>query len=90
MSGRGWSSWSGRNRELRRANEILKSGERDPQERVGFLQGGARPPVPALIAHIDENKERFGVEPICRAKRARSTSCQSSAEASNSSTKRSS
>ncbi len=47
------------NRELRRANEILKAA-------VGFLRGGARPPVDGVIAFIDDHRERFGVEPICR------------------------
>ena len=47
------------NRELRRANEILKAA-------AAFLRGGARPPVAALIEFIDAHRERFGVEPICR------------------------
>ncbi|MBL7502540.1 IS3 family transposase [Frankia sp. CNm7] len=46
------------NRELRRANEILKSAS-------GFLRGGARPPAPVVLDYIDRHKERFGVEPIC-------------------------
>ncbi len=46
-------------KELRRANEI-------PQGGVGFLWGGARPPVQALIEFIDAHRQRFGVEPICR------------------------
>src|SRR3954469_12988940 len=32
--------------ELRRANAILKSG-------LGFLRGGARPPLPVIVAFID-------------------------------------
>ena len=47
------------NRELRRANEILKS-------RVGFLRGGARPPTEVIVEFIDANRDEFGVEPICR------------------------
>ncbi|WP_229023000.1 IS3 family transposase [Actinomarinicola tropica] len=47
------------NKELRRANEILKAAS-------GFLRGGARPPVQALIEFIDAHRQRFGVEPICR------------------------
>src|SRR5664280_2906512 len=47
------------NRELRRAN--------DPQERRGFLRGGARPPVLEVTRYIDEQRVTFGVEPICRA-----------------------
>ncbi|MCI0344767.1 MAG: IS3 family transposase [Chloroflexi bacterium] len=47
------------NRELRRANEILKSA-------AGFLRGGARPPLAAMTRYIDEQRARWGVEPICR------------------------
>ena len=39
----------------------------DPQERSGFLRGGARPPTEALIRYIDEHRDSFGVEPICSA-----------------------
>ena len=39
--------------------------KRDPQERCGFLRGGARPPHQEMIAYIDAHKERFGVDPIC-------------------------
>ena len=49
------------NRELRQANEISAQG-------VGvFCDGGARPPVQAMIAFIDDHREVYGVEPICRA-----------------------
>ncbi len=41
-------------------------GGRDPQERVGFLRGGARPPLPLIVAFIDGHKLEHGVEPICR------------------------
>ncbi|WP_462202521.1 IS3 family transposase, partial [Frankia sp. CcWB3] len=45
------------NRELRRANEILKS--------ASAFRGGARPPAPVVHDYIDQNKQKFGVEPIC-------------------------
>ncbi|WP_231851682.1 IS3 family transposase [Modestobacter italicus] len=45
-------------RELRRANAILKSAS-------GFLRGGARPPLPLIVAYIDQHKLEHGVEPIC-------------------------
>ena len=48
------------NRELRQANEILRKASRV------FCPGGARPPVQAMIAFIDEHREAYGVEPICR------------------------
>ena len=38
------------NRELRRANAILKLA-------LGFLRGGARPPTAGLVDYIDENRE---------------------------------
>ena len=48
------------NRELRQANEILRKASRV------FCDGGARPPVQAMIAFIDEHRAVYGVEPICR------------------------
>ncbi|MCX4404435.1 MULTISPECIES: IS3 family transposase [unclassified Streptomyces] len=49
------------NAELKRANEILKAAAK-------FLRGRARPATRALVAFIDEHRDRFGgVEPICRA-----------------------
>jgi len=43
-----------------------ESGERDFEGGDPILRGGARPPVAALIAFIDAQPARFGVEPICR------------------------
>src|SRR3712207_1448687 len=41
--------------------------QRDPPEGVGlFCPGGARPPLEAMIAFIDDHREVHGVEPICR------------------------
>jgi len=48
------------NREPRRANEVLESAS-------AFLASEFDRPHGASIAYIDENKERFGVEPTCRA-----------------------
>ncbi|WP_109544404.1 IS3 family transposase [Mycobacteroides abscessus] len=45
-------------RELKRANEILKRAAK-------FLRGGARPPTQEIVEFIDDNREEFGVEPIC-------------------------
>ena len=47
-------------RELRQANEILRKVS------AYFCPGGARPPVPAMIAFIDDHRATYGVEPICR------------------------
>ncbi|MGB9306590.1 MAG: IS3 family transposase [Mycobacterium sp.] len=46
------------NRELKRANEILKRA-------ASFFRGGARPPTQEIVDFIDDNREEFGVEPIC-------------------------
>ncbi len=46
------------NRELKRANEILKRA-------ASFFGGGARPPTQEIVAFIDANRAEFGVEPIC-------------------------
>ncbi|HXP72756.1 MAG TPA: IS3 family transposase [Stellaceae bacterium] len=48
------------NRELRQANEILRKAS------AYFCPGGARPPVQAMIAFIDDHRGAYGVEPICR------------------------
>ncbi|MDE1898915.1 MAG: IS3 family transposase [Xanthomonadaceae bacterium] len=47
-------------KELRRANEILKLAS------AFFGPGGARPPAEAMRAFVDEHRENFGVEPICK------------------------
>ena len=39
--------------------------ERDLEIGVGFLRGGARRPTGVMVSFIDENREDFGVEPIC-------------------------
>ncbi|QEH92708.1 IS3 family transposase [Dermacoccus abyssi] len=49
--------------ETRRANEILKKAS-------AFFRSGTRPPHDEMIRFIDEHRDRFGVEPICRALRA--------------------
>ncbi len=48
------------NRELKRANEILRTAS------AYFRAGGARPPTQVMARFIDEHKDRFGVEPICK------------------------
>ncbi|MFD1985480.1 IS3 family transposase [Mesorhizobium newzealandense] len=48
------------NRELRQANEILRKAS------AYFCPGGARPPVQAMIAFIDDHRQAHGVEPICK------------------------
>ena len=42
-------------------------GQRDSAQGVGiFCSGGARPPVQAMIAFIDDQRAVHGVEPICK------------------------
>ena len=51
---------------LERENRELRH-QRDPAQGVGvFCSGGARPPVQAMIAFIDNHRGAYGVEPICR------------------------
>jgi putative transposase len=43
------------------------ASQRDPTQGIGvFCPGGARPPVQAMIAFIDDHREAYGVEPICK------------------------
>ena len=43
------------------------ASQRDPAQGVGvFCDGGARPPIEAMIAFIDDHRAVYGVEPICR------------------------
>ncbi|WP_213538163.1 IS3 family transposase [Nitrosospira sp. NRS527] len=47
-------------RELRKANEILRLAS-------GFFRpGGARPPIQVLRQFIDQHRDAYGVEPICK------------------------
>ncbi|MEW1963599.1 IS3 family transposase [Microbacterium sp. NPDC077644] len=46
-------------RELKRANEILLAASK-------FLRAGARPATAVVTQFIDDHRDRFGVEPICR------------------------
>ncbi|MCK4599095.1 IS3 family transposase [Candidatus Bipolaricaulota bacterium] len=47
------------NRELRRANEILRKAA------AFFGPSGARPATEAMTSFVDEHREAYGVEPIC-------------------------
>ncbi|WXG51028.1 IS3 family transposase [Acidovorax temperans] len=47
-------------KELRRANEILKLAS------AFFGPGGARPPTQVLKAFVDQQRNAFGVEPLCK------------------------
>ena len=39
--------------------------QRDTKTRGEFFRGGARPPTQEIVDFIDDNREEFGVEPIC-------------------------
>ncbi|MCR9193050.1 MAG: IS3 family transposase [Gammaproteobacteria bacterium] len=47
-------------KELRRANEILKTAS------AFFCPGGARPQTEVMVDYIDLNKDKHGVESICK------------------------
>ncbi|WP_372388008.1 IS3-like element ISAba19 family transposase [Acinetobacter baumannii] len=47
-------------KELKRANEILRKSS------PFFRPGGARPPTQIMVDFIHNNKDRYGVEAICR------------------------
>ena len=54
-------------KELERESQRVAARERDPEGGVGFLRAGARPATAeAMTAFIDEHRDVFGVEPICR------------------------
>ncbi|MGE4237246.1 IS3 family transposase [Hydrogenophaga sp.] len=48
------------NKELRRANDILKAAS------AFFGPGGARPPFEELKRFVDQHRHLYGVEPICQ------------------------
>ncbi|MEZ5336839.1 MAG: IS3 family transposase [bacterium] len=48
------------NRELRKTNEILRLAS------AFFRQGGARPPTGLMVDFIEQHREQYGVERICR------------------------
>ncbi len=56
------------NRELRRANQILKSA-------ASFLRGGAGPSVAMKVAFADFQRAEHGVQPVLRAPARCGTSC---------------
>jgi transposase-like protein len=52
---------------LEREGPRAAAGQRDSTQGVRiFCAGGARPPVQAMIAFIDDHRDAYGVEPICR------------------------
>src|SRR5674536_107741 len=51
--------------ELRAGGSRAAPSKRDPAVGIGFLRGGARPPLPLIVDYIEEHRDAFGVEPIC-------------------------
>ena len=41
-------------------------GERSAEAGLGFLRGGARPPIEVIVEFVHEHRTEFGVEFICR------------------------
>ena len=58
-SGTGSRRWSGRSASCGRPT---RSCARPPR----ILRGGARPPIQAMKSFIDDHRDAYGVEPICR------------------------
>lgn len=44
----------------------LRRGQRDPEGGLVFLRRGARPALAEMVRFIQQERERWGVEPICR------------------------
>lgn len=57
-------------KELRRANEIRKVAS------AFFCPVGARPPFQVLTAFVDQHRDTFGVEPICKVLRSAPSGCR--------------
>ncbi len=55
-----------RAREARAGEQGVAAHQLDLEDRVSFLRGGARPPIEVIVDYIDEHRDEFGVEPICR------------------------
>ena len=36
------------------------AGQRDPEERLSFFRGGARPPIPMICRYVESKKDEFG------------------------------
>src|SRR5687767_9061014 len=66
VSGPGRRPMTGSGSPNSNARSASCAGQTRSSSRHRLLRGGARPPVPALIAYIDQDRERFEVEPICR------------------------
>ena len=50
-----------------RENRRAEARQRDSAEGVGvFRPGGARPPTEVMVAFIDQHRDAYGVESICR------------------------
>jgi transposase-like protein len=55
------SAGAARDRRARAGELRAAAGERDLEERVGFLRGGARPPTQQVVRYIDAHRAEFGV-----------------------------
>src|SRR5450759_1226217 len=69
---RGWVTQAGHDdgggrpaRRARAGGSRAAPSKRDPAVGIGFLRGGARPPLPLIVDYIEEHRDAFGVEPIC-------------------------
>ena len=51
-------------RRARAGGSRAAPSKRDPALGIDFLRGGARPPLPLIVAYIEEHRDACGVEPI--------------------------
>ena len=50
-----------------KGEQRASSGQRDPEDGVGFFcPSGARPQTQMMFSYIDNHRDRFGVEPVCK------------------------
>ena len=52
---------------LRKEERRAEVRERDPEGRVRLFRAGARPDPATVTRYVQERREAFGVEPVCRA-----------------------
>ncbi len=53
-------------KELEQELKELRRAKRDLAFGVGFLRGGTRPPTEVMVGYIDQHRDEFGVESICK------------------------
>ena len=65
ISARGIDRGVGAGQGTRAREPRTEACQRDSEASGEFLRGGARPPTQEIVDFIDDNRDEFGVEPIC-------------------------